>query len=443
MPMKKPSLGILVKPVSGDCNMACDYCYYRPARALYADVRAPRMALQTAEAVCEQYLALGPARANIGWQGGEPTLMGLDFFRQVVEIERRHTRGDAVPANTLQTNGVALDDEWCRFLAGNDFLVGLSVDGPSELNARRRFANGKPAFGAAMRAMGLLKSYDAEFNVLVVISQANVQRPHRLFDFLVENDLHYAQVIPCTEPGASAGTVSEHSVTAAQYGDFMIALFEAWLENDDPSYYVRSIDNWLHLFFGLPAESCTHRQDCRNLLTIEWNGDVYPCDFFVEDRYRLGNVREETLEQMLRGPAFRQFVREAESVPKPCTGCEWLRYCHAGCYRHRRKLGIGDDQRPYLCEGDKRIFGHVFGRLRETMDDPARPRLHAFLTHLGQAVAARLAQPLEGQPGPPPAPAGAQTEGGVDLGRNDPCPCGSGRKRKHCCGRVAQASYGG
>jgi uncharacterized protein len=367
--------------------MACEYCYYRPVEAIYGGAAPPRMSLEVVEAICRQYRALAPAQTKIAWQGGEPTLMGLDFFRRALEIEGRHApRGDCW-ANSLQTNGVALDEEWCEFLARNRFLVGVSIDGPPELNTHRRFPGGQPAHDASMRALELLRTHGVEFNVLVVISTANVDHPEAVMRFMVENDIRFCQVIPCTEP-AEGGGLSERSITCGQYGEFMTRLFDAWVAGDDPGYYVRHIDNWLHLYFGLVPEYCEYRRDCSNLLTVEWNGDVYPCDFFVQERYRMGNVLERTLQQMLGGGAWREFVRRAEHVPSACRGCEWLAFCHAGCYRHRAKLGLGPDEKPYLCAANERIFGHVFGRLDELKAGPVRPRLHEFLNRLERDIAA-------------------------------------------------------
>ncbi len=436
--MKKPNLGILIKPVSSDCNMACAYCYYRPVEALYPDAKRPRMSLETFEQVCAQYLALEPREIKVGWQGGEPTLMGLDFFRDVVEVERRHTPPGGCFGNSLQTNGAVLDEEWCQFLARNQFLVGLSIDGPPELNTMRRFADGRPAYERTMRALHLLKEHEVEHNVLVVISRANVDHPREILQFLVENDCHYSQFIPCTEPTDEPGRVSEHSISAQQYADFMIAVFDAWIENDDPSYYIRRVDNWLHLFFGLPPECCEYRGDCSNLVTIEWNGDVYPCDFFVQKRYFMGNVRDLTLEQMLQGKAFRDFVQGSKEMPAVCADCTWLEMCHAGCFRHRVKLGIDPQAQPYLCEAKKRIFSHVFSTLRQVVDEPIRPELHAFLNRVGRDVAAGRHSPTE----PPPAETPPARQSAPPAGRpsrNASCPCGSGKKFKHCCGRLASA----
>jgi len=435
--MKKPNLGILLKPVSHDCNMACDYCYYRPVERLYPRTKRPRMSPETFEAACRQYLALEPREIKIGWQGGEPTLMGLEFFRRIVEIERTLARpGDCI-GNSLQTNGVVLDEEWGRFLAENNFLVGLSVDGPAELNVMRRFPNGRPAFETTMRALDVLKRHGVEHNILVVISKANVEHPRRIFEFLIEHDCHYSQFIPCTEPTEEPGRLSEHSITAAQYGDFMIELFDAWVENDDPSYYVRRIDNWLHQHFGLPPECCEYRGDCSNLVTVEWNGDVYPCDFHVSERNFMGNVHEQTLERMLQGRAFRDFVRRAHVLPDVCRDCEWLAYCHGGCFRHREKLGIDSSGKPYLCDAKKRIFSHVFSTLRRLEQGGDGSRLGAFLRNIRQQVnEGRIGPRGRQEPRPVPARPARKRTG---IRPNDPCPCGSGKKFKNCCGRPARA----
>jgi len=430
--MRKPRLGILLKPASYDCNMACDYCYYRGVQKLYPDEDRPRMSLEVVENVCEQYRALEPVDIKIGWQGGEPTLMGLEFFQKAIEIETKHARPGDCWGNTLQTNGVLINDEWCEFLAQHHFLVGLSVDGPPELNTMRKFPGGKPAHEAAMRALALMRKHNVEFNILVVISTATVDHPDVVLRFLRDNDLRFSQCIPCTEPAGGEGTVTPHSITADQWAEFMIRFFDAWVEADDPSYYNRHIDNWLHLYFGLPPESCEYRPDCSNLMTVEWNGDVYPCDFFVEKRYLLGNVMEGTMDRMLQSRPFRDFVSAAEALPGACKGCEWLWACNGGCYRQRGKLGLGADEKPYMCEANKRIFAHVFGMLDELKARPAKPQLHAFLADVEQKVKAGAFGPRSEQQ-ESPAPDQRVQPAQSMPGRNDPCPCGSGKKFKHCC----------
>ena len=427
--MKKPRLGILLKPASSDCNMGCRYCYYHGVRRLYADVPRPRMTLEVFDEVCRQYCALDPAQIKVGWQGGEPTLMGLDFFRGAVQIERRRARPGGFWGNSLQTNGVLLDDDWCEFFARNQFLVGLSVDGPPELNRMRHFPGGQPADDVAMRALALLKEHRCEFNILVVVSAANVDRPDEVFHFLVDNDLRFSQCIPCTEP-AEGGGVTPHSIGGEQWADFMIRFFEAWVAHDAPGFYNRHIDNWLHLYLDLPPESCEYRGDCANLVTVEWNGDVYPCDFFVEGRYRMGNILQDTLGHMLRGQPFREFVRRAEALPAMCKGCEWLWACRGGCYRQKGKLGLGLQDRPYMCDANKRIFSHVFGRLNALKERPLRPRLHEFLNDVARRVSRQMSASRDAIPQTPPQQPLGRKRG---FGRNDPCPCGSGRKYKYCC----------
>ena len=428
--MRKPRLGVLLKPASHDCNMACGYCYYRGVQGLYPEERRPRMSPEVVDNVCRQYRALEPVEIKLGWQGGEPTLMGLDFFKKAIELETRHARAGDCWGNTLQTNGVALDDAWCEFLARYHFLVGLSVDGPRELNCTRKFPDGREAYDVAMRALGLLRAHKVEFNILMVVSAANIAQPDAVFGFLRENELRFSQCIPCTEPAGEGRALTPHSITGAQWAEFMIRFFDAWAEADDPGYYNRHIDNWLHLYFRLPPESCEYRPDCSNLLTIEWNGDVYPCDFFVEKRFLMGNVLTDTLERMLQGKAFRQFVAEAEHTPAVCKGCEWLWACSGGCYRQRGKLGIGPDETPLMCEANRRIFAHVFGVLDELKSKPVRPRLHAFLNDIEKKVAAGQ---FSGRPQPSPAAPQPPAQPRGTPGRNEPCPCGSGKKFKHCC----------
>ena len=429
--MEKPHLGVMFKPVSADCNMCCDYCYYRSVEDLYGRPRAPRMGVEVVEAVCDQYLALKPCELKFGWQGGEPTLMGLPFFRHIVQVQQERCGGGPA-ANTLQTNGVLLDEDWCRFLKAHGFLVGLSVDGPPRLNAFRRFRNGRPTHDRAMRALALLKEHEVDFNVLIVISRANAEHARGVFRFLTDNELRFAQLIPCTEPSADGRGLSEHSITTEQYADFVLSFFAAWVENDDPGYYVRRIDNWLHVFFGLEPEMCEYRGDCSNLLTIEYNGDVYPCDFFVEERYCLGNVLRQTLEQMLGGRTFRRFVDATRQNSSVCAGCEWLAVCDGGCYRHRGKLGIAPDERPYLCEANKKVFARVFGTFRELLSRDEKPRLHRFLQSIERQLGRQRPHKSGTAPEPEPWSRGA-------VGRNDLCPCGSGKKFKNCCLRHAPA----
>ncbi len=434
--MQKPHLGILLKPASYDCNLACEHCYYRDVRDLYPGAARPRMSTEVFEAVCRGYRALEPANINIGWQGGEPTLMGLDFFEKVIAIETKNARPGDCWGNSLQTNGLLLNDDWCRFLARHHFLIGLSIDGPPPLNALRRFPDGSGTYREVMNALSLLKRHKCEHNILFVISRINCNRPEELFRFLVENDLHYSQFIPCTEPDAVGDGLSRHSITPEQYAQFQMKLFDAWVENDDPSFYLRHIDNWLHLFFGLPPEMCEYRSDCSNLMTVEWNGDVYPCDFFVRKRYLMGNVLTESMENMLRSRAWKEFVSRAEKLPALCSGCRWLNACHGGCYRQRGKLGLEDGDKPYFCEANSRIFEHVFGVLDELKKKNIKPTLHGFLKDIEKQQTRRM-QPRS-TPSPPPRPRRGATDGGARSvrakpGRNDPCPCGSDRKFKTCC----------
>ncbi len=423
-----------MKPTCFDCNLACEHCYYRNVEDIYPDTAHPRMTLEVVDAACRQYRALEPANINIGWQGGEPTLMGLDFFKSVIDIETDNARPGDCWGNSLQTNGLLLNDNWCSFLAKNHFLIGLSIDGPPPLNTLRRFPDGSESYEKVMKSLALLKKHKCEYNILFVISQVNWSNSGEIFQFLLDNDLHYSQFIPCTEPGGAGGNLTEHSITSNQYADFQIGLFDAWIDNDDPSFYVRHIDNWLHLFFRMPPEMCEYRADCSNLVTIEWNGDVYPCDFFVQKRFLMGNVLTHSMSNMLQSRPWKEFVSMAEEIPPLCRECRWLRACNGGCYRQRGKIGLDGKEKPYFCEANKRIFEHVFGVLGELKDKPVKPTLYGFLRDIEQR---RMAEIQASNPDPPPAHKGAETVGDrrpdAKRGRNAPCPCGSGKKFKKCC----------
>jgi len=430
--MPKPQLGILMKPTSFDCNLACNHCYYRDVERLYPNTKKPRMSLEVVEAVCRQYRDLEPATPNIGWQGGEPTLMGLDFFRSVLEIEKKSAKTGDCWGNSLQTNGTLLDDKWCEFLAESRFLVGLSIDGPRPMNKLRRFPGGRETSGEVLKALSYLKKHRCEYNVLFVISRINCGQPEEIFNFLLENDLHYTQFIPCIEPAEETNGLSKHSIKPEEYAGFQKGLFDAWVENDDASYYIRHIDNWLHQFFGLTPEMCEYRPDCSNLLTVEWNGDVYPCDFFVQKRYLTGNVLTDTLGNLIQKRPWKNFVSAAEKPPAVCKGCRWFEVCSGGCYRQREKLGLGQNDKPYLCEANKQIFEHVFGTLKELKEKPIKPALHNFLKDV-ESKKDSLRNEEKNSPSAKKEQPGDKIEKKGNPARNDPCPCGSGKKFKKCC----------
>lgn len=407
MSSEKPARSLLVKPAAGDCNLHCHYCFYheRPTDP-YKDHRRHRMSDEVLEELIRQGMALDPVHATFGWQGGEPTLMGLPFFEKVVALQQRYGRSGQSVSNGLQTNGTLLDGAWARFLRNYRFLVGLSLDGPAVYHdAYRTDLRGQGTHERVMQAARMLRRYRTEFNVLTVINDITAEHITEIYDYFVGQGFYYLQFIPCVEQDPDTGMPTGFSVSAGRFGDAMCALFDRWYNDGNPQTSVRDFDALLAAYVGDTAPMCCYQRECGSYLVVEHNGDVYPCDFFVREDLYVGNIMETPLEELFEMDVVRAFAA-TKSAPRPeCQACPWLHLCQQGCPRF---VGIGGVPRHYLCEGYKRFFAYSqpgFERLRD-----------------------RILQRQEGS-----ASAGARGR----VGRNDPCPCGSGLKFKQCCGKRA------
>ncbi|MDO8589367.1 MAG: anaerobic sulfatase maturase [Armatimonadota bacterium] len=357
-------LSLLVKPVGADCNLRCSYCFYRPKAALYPEAKHPRMENRVLERLISDAMGQRADSTTFGWQGGEPALAGLDFYRLVVQLQMAYgARGQGV-GNSLQTNGTLLNAEWARFLREYNFLVGLSIDGPADLhNKYRRDRQGAPTYSQVMDTMRLLRLYEVEFNALVLVNNHNVRKPVVLYEFLRDNGVTFMQFVPCVEPGPE-GKPAPYSITPSAYGDFLCGLFDAWLE-DYPDVSVRDFDQLLLTSLNRPGCICMHGQSCDHYLVVEHNGDVYPCDFFVLPDLRLGNVMENTLEELGNVQLRSEFAAGKSDHGPKCLQCEWLNYCRGGCIKHRTVLGgeVGDPS--YFCESYRQLNAHSMGTIRE------------------------------------------------------------------------------
>jgi len=358
----------MAKPAGARCNLRCDYCFYSGKSALYPGSDF-RMTDEVAERFVRQTVAAqGTPFVTLAWQGGEPTLMGLDFFRRALEIER-----DAVPADwqverSIQTNGVLLDDEWAAFLAENEILVGLSIDGPRELHdAYRRDGAGHSVFDRVEAAARLLQKHGAEFNVLCSVSAANVERPLDVYRYF-RDDLGagYLQFIPIVqiETGPAegrAGAVTECSTPSLAYGEFLSAIFDEWVRNDVGDVFVQLFDAVLASYLLGESSLCTLRPTCGESVALEHNGDVYSCDHFVEPRYLLGNILDTSIGELVRGDKQRAFgLAKRDSLPGYCRECEFLFACNGECPKNRILLTPdGEPGLNWLCEGLKHFFAHV------------------------------------------------------------------------------------
>ena len=414
-----PAFHVMAKPTGARCNLRCDYCFFLEKSALYPG-SDERMTDEVAEAFVRQTIeAQQVPFVTLAWQGGEPTLMGLDFFRRALEVEREALPEGWQVERTIQTNGTLLDDEWAAFLADNDILVGLSIDGPRELHdAYRHDGAGRPVFDQVEAAARLLQKHGAEFNVLCTINAANAGHPLEVYRyFRDELGARFLQFIPIVEVETRLRTAAPaRSLTAAcgslAYGEFLSAIFDEWVRNDVGEMFVQFFDGVLAAYVRGYSSLCVLRPTCGEGVALEHNGDVYSCDHFVDTPYLLGNIMETPIGELVRGEQQRAFGEaKRDTLPRYCRECEFLFACNGECPKNRLLLTPdGEPGLNYLCEGLKHFFAHTDRRMR---------MLAALLQEGREAgdIMALLA------------------EEAAHTGRNEPCPCGSGRKYKACCGR--------
>jgi len=362
---------VLIKPAGPDCNLRCNYCFYRQKAAMFDATKGKthRMSDKVLETLIRDCMQAGIR--TFSWQGGEPTLMGLDFYRRAVELEIRYGPPGATVANALQTNGVLLDAQWARFLAEYRFLVGLSLDGPKRLHdVYRKDASGKGTFDRVMRAAKIMRDAGVEYNVLCLLNDRNVKEPEAVYDFLAQNEIYFMQFVPCVEPGTrradraagqkGSGSIepAPFSITPEQYGEFLVRVFDRWVE-DFPNVSIRDFDDLLLLELGEMPGTCTTSERCGSYVVVEHNGDVFACDFFVVARWRLGNIMERPLGEIIQSAAVEEFARAKSDLGKTCKKCKFLQKCWGGCQKHRIVLDGKLTDPSYFCKSYKRLFAHA------------------------------------------------------------------------------------
>ena len=376
-----PAFHVMAKPTGARCNLRCDYCFFLEKEQLYPGSEF-RMTGEVMEAyIAQTAQAQRVPQVTLAWQGGEPTLMGLDFFRRARAAEEGRVPAGMAVERTLQTNGVLLDDEWCAFLAENDYLVGLSIDGPRELHdAYRHDLGGRPVFDRVVAAARRLQKHGAEFNVLCTINAANARHPLDVYRFFRDElDARYVQLIPIVEvetPPAEGrpGTVSERSVRPADYGDFLNAIFDEWVRRDVGEMFVQTFDGVLAAYVRGVSSLCIFQPVCGEGVALEHNGDLYSCDHFVDPPYLLGNILETPVGDLVRSERQRSFGQaKQETLPAFCRSCEFLFACNGECPKNRILLTPdGEPGLNWLCAGLKAFFAHTDRRMRLMADILAR-----------------------------------------------------------------------
>jgi uncharacterized protein len=363
-----PSISsLLIKPASALCNLDCQYCFYLDRSAdPYEASRSRIMTGETLTRLVQGYLAYSFPHSSFAFQGGEPTLAGLDFFRALIAFQKRFGLGGQVVSNSIQTNGILLTPEWCRLFRAYQFLVGISLDGPEEVHdAYRVNKAGHGTWKAVIDAVRLLEREQVEFNVLTVVSQANVRRAVELYRFFQELGVRYLQFIPLVEYGCG-GEREPFSITGEEYGRFLCKLFDVWWP-DRRAVRIRYFDNIAEALAGQKPSTCTMHANCDSYAVVEYNGDVYPCDFFVETGWKLGNLHADSWTEMARRGRRRRFAAQKRAPHPDCAVCQFRTLCHGGCPSNRHApRGRFADLDP-LCAGYKMIFAKSLGPLTKDL----------------------------------------------------------------------------
>ena len=368
-PQRAPSsFHVLGKPTGAICNLDCSYCFFLSKEELYPGSTF-RMSDDLLETYVQQLLeAHRDSEVTVSWQGGEPTLMGVDFFRRVADLVERHRRPDQVVEHTIQTNGTLIDDEWAAFLAEKDFLVGVSIDGPRELHdAYRVDKGGKPTFARVMSGLERLKAHGVRWNALTTVHHANEYHGLEVYRFLRDDlEARFVQLIPIVElpsPGGipTGSEVTDRSVSPDGYGRFLVSVFDEWVRRDVGTVYVQMFDSTLASFVGVSGSLCVHSETCGTALALEHNGDLYSCDHFVEPEHLLGNITLLPLIEMVASAQQKAFGNaKRDSLPAYCRSCDVRFACHGGCPKDRfTHTPDGEPGLHYLCASYQTFFRHV------------------------------------------------------------------------------------
>ena len=417
---------IMAKPTGSACNLNCDYCFFLKKEKLYPG-SSFRMSDQVHEAYIRQLLeAHQVSQVTVAWQGGEPTLMGPDFFRRSVELQKKHAKPGTRIENTFQTNGILLNDEWCQFFHENNFLIGLSLDGPKEPhNIYRKDKGGRETFSKVMAAARLLQTHKVEFNILCTVNRKNADHPLDVYRFFRDElAAHYIQFIAIVERDNETGyqegsKVTDRSVQPEQFGRFLTEIFDEWIRRDVGKTFVLNFDGALAGWLGMAGTVCIFGPTCGLGMALEHNGDLYSCDHFVEPDYYLGNILKTPMIDLVASEKQRRFGQDKkDSLPRYCRECEVLHICNGECPKNRfLETADGEPGLNYLCAGYKAFFKHADKPMRIMADLLRRNRPASE----AMTILAREETDLKTKL--------------AKSGRNDPCPCGSGKKVKKCHGK--------
>jgi uncharacterized protein len=404
---------LLIKPASFDCNLRCRYCFYLEKEKIFGTERH-RMSDAVLEQMISSFMHLDMPCYAFGWQGGEPTMMGLDFFRRAVDLMKQYGQSGKQVSNGLQTNGVMLDDEWCQFLHQYNFLVGISIDGPPEIHDFNRITiGGAGSHEMVMRGIASLNRNHVEYNVLTLVNSLSASRPLDIYRYLRDDlKIMFHQYIECVEFDQD-GKLMPYSVSPEAWGEFLCKIFDEWYAHDVRQVSVRLFDSILAKMVDGVANVCSIGNNCCQYFVVEHDGSIYPCDFFVQPEWRLGNVDDVNWETLQNLPLYREFGKRKNMVAKQCNVCRYFALCAGCCQKNRPGRGNTPGELSILCSGWKMFYEHTVDRFKELAKCIIKERNpHQYI----------LPSFNFDNAGP--------------VSKNAPCPCGSSIKYKKCCGKI-------
>ena len=364
-----PALSLLIKPASGNCNMRCRYCFYADELDNREIRSYGKMSVDTMHTIVDKAMEYGDYECTIAFQGGEPTLAGLDFYRDLVAYVTAHENPKKLKIHyALQTNGYLINEEWAAFLGENHFLVGVSLDGLKEIHDRYRLdAAGKGTYQRVISAIRLLEKHQVEYNILTVVTAATARNGQKIYNYFKKNHFGYQQYIECLDPIGEEPGQHEYSLTPEKYGEFLKSMFDAWyLDMRSGTYvYNRYFENLIMIRAGQQPESCNMRGVCGKQWVFEADGSVYPCDFYALDQWRLGNIQENSFEEMDEKRDGLGFIQWSMRQQEDCQKCRWFGLCRTGCRRNREPVTAEHTNRNYFCKSYQMFFEYAYPRLEE------------------------------------------------------------------------------
>lgn len=363
-----PQINLLVKPSSGNCNMRCDYCFYYDIADNREQASYGFMSEGTLEQMIKKTLEYAEGECTIAYQGGEPTLVGLPFFEKSLEFEQKYNVHGVTIHHALQTNGYRISEKWAKFFADNRFLVGISLDGSKDThNAYRRDAKGDETFFSILKTIDLLNKYKVEFNILTVVNRRTGIKIRKIYQFYKKNQLNYLQFIPCLDPLGEQQGSREYSLTAEIYGRFLIDLFDLWYDDlrKGQQPYIRQFENYIAILMGHRPEACDQSGVCNYQYVVEADGEVYPCDFYVLDEYKLGNFHTCGIREINTKRHETGFLEYSLADHEKCKVCRYYTICRGGCRRHRIIEEPDGNHKNVFCESYQMFFEHSLGRMMD------------------------------------------------------------------------------